>query len=184
MKISTLITAASACDVSSNMNFINYRNDMNQIDTLIQQYFELDDMSKRQEQRFERIRERFADKVERITDVAEGLYCKCGAVAENTPTDNLQLISSLSSFGRKKRSSDNLADDLDLIFDTVEAWYEANLDSCSKSQYRLERQVNRMRDNWKQSLLHKLNIQLTVDVDEAADPMDALNQIMSLPSFG
>jgi len=41
-----------------------------------------------------------------------------------------------------------------------------------------------MRDNWKHSLLHKLNIQLTVDADEAADPMDALNQIMSLPSFG
>ena len=48
MKLSILITAASACDVSSNMNFINYRNDMNQIDTLIKQYFELDDMSKRQ----------------------------------------------------------------------------------------------------------------------------------------
>ena len=48
MKLSILITAASACDVSSNMNFINYRNDMNQIDTLIKQYFELEDMSKRQ----------------------------------------------------------------------------------------------------------------------------------------
>ena len=65
----------------------------------------LNTRTKRQEQRFERIRERFADKVERITDVAEGLYCKCGAVTENTPSDNLQLISSLSSFGRKKRSS-------------------------------------------------------------------------------
>jgi hypothetical protein len=89
----------------------------------------------------------------------------------------------LPSFGRKKRSSDNLADDLDQIFDAVDAWYEANLASCSKSQYRLERQVTRMRDNWKHSLLHKLNIQLTVD-EQAAEPMDALNQIMGLPSFG
>lgn len=40
-----------------------------------------------------------------------------------------------------------------------------------------------MRDNWKHSLLHKLNIQLTVD-EQAAEPMDALNQIMGLPSFG
>ena len=39
---------------------------------------------------------------------------------------------------------DNLADDLDQVFDAVDAWYEDNLGSCSKSQYRLERQVTRI----------------------------------------
>jgi len=183
MKFSILISTVAACDVSSNVNFINYKQDMDQIDDLIEQYFKLDDMNQRQEKRFERVRERFGDKVERITDVAANLYCKCGTVTTNTPTDNLQLISSLPSFGRKRRSTENLANDLDTIFDSVEAWYEANLDSCSRSESRLERQVNRMRQNWKASLVHKLNIQLTVE-EESSEPMNALNQIMNLPSFG
>ena len=47
MKLSILISTVAACDVSSNVNFINYKQDMGQIDNLIQQYFELDVMNQR-----------------------------------------------------------------------------------------------------------------------------------------
>ena len=47
MKISILISTVAACDVSSNVNFINYKQDMDQIDDLIEQYFKLDDMNLR-----------------------------------------------------------------------------------------------------------------------------------------
>ena len=47
MKISILISTVAACDVSSNVNFINYKQDMDQIDDLIEQYFKLDDMNQR-----------------------------------------------------------------------------------------------------------------------------------------
>ena len=40
--------------------------------------------------------------------------------------------------------TDDLEDDLDAIFDAVEAWYDENLSSCAKSQYRLDRQVDRI----------------------------------------
>lgn len=47
MKLSILISTVAACDVSSNVNFINYKQDMDQIDDLIEQYFKLDDMNQR-----------------------------------------------------------------------------------------------------------------------------------------
>ena len=47
MKFSILISTVAACDVSSNVNFINYKQDMDQIDDLIEQYFKLDDMNQR-----------------------------------------------------------------------------------------------------------------------------------------
>merc|ERR1739838_73720 len=130
-KFSILISTVAACDVSSNVNFINYKQDMDQIDDLIEQYFKLDDMNQRQEKRFERVRERYGDKVERITDVAANLYCKCGTVTTNTPTDNLQLISSLPSFGRKRRSTGNLDFESSLVTFvriSVVAWIEHSLD--------------------------------------------------------
>ena len=47
MKLSALFSIATACDVSSNVNFINYRQELERIDGLVQQYFELDDMTQR-----------------------------------------------------------------------------------------------------------------------------------------
>ena len=47
MKLSVLFSLATACDVSSNVNFINYRQELEQIDGLVQHYFELEDMTQR-----------------------------------------------------------------------------------------------------------------------------------------
>ena len=50
-----------------------------------------------------RVRERFEDKVDRIQSVAGELYCRCGDREDSTPVNNLQLISQLPSFGKRKR---------------------------------------------------------------------------------
>ena len=57
----------------------------------------------RQEKRVIRIRERFEDKVSRIQLVAADLYCRCGDRDTSTAVNNLQLISQLPSFGKRKR---------------------------------------------------------------------------------
>ena len=50
-----------------------------------------------------RVRERFEDKVDRVQSVAAELYCRCGDREEETAVNNLQLISQLPSFGKRKR---------------------------------------------------------------------------------
>ena len=50
-----------------------------------------------------RVRERFEDKVDRVQSVAAELYCRCGDRQEGTAVNNLQLISQLPSFGKRKR---------------------------------------------------------------------------------
>ena len=60
-------------------------------------------MNLRQEKRMNRVRERFEDKVSRVQDVAADLYCRCGDREEETAVNNLQLISQLPSFGKRKR---------------------------------------------------------------------------------
>ena len=192
MKIfAILLNLNAACDVSSNAKFINFRRELARIDDVITDYFEFDGMNNRQSKRYERVRERYEDKVERISAVIETLYCRCGTIVPNTPLNNLQLIASLPSGKRKRRSSDNMEADLEVIIGNVESWYQTNLASCTKSQGRLASQVTRMRTKWAPRLGEKLNLHIAQsdaeddeEEDDQVSPQEALNTIMSLNAFG
>merc|ERR1712113_157682 len=87
------------------MGYGLFKQNLAQIDSVIETYFQMENMTTRQEKRMNRVRERFEDKVARVQDVAADLYCRCGDREEETAVNNLQLISQLPSFGKRKRSS-------------------------------------------------------------------------------
>merc|ERR1712176_226299 len=185
------LTIASACDLSNDANYGYFKQNLAQIDSVIETYFQMEDMTTRQEKRMNRVRERFEDKVARVQDVAADLYCRCGDREEETAVNNLQLISQLPSFGkRKRRDAVELGSELDSVFDSVEEWYGESLKDCGRAEQRLEKQVRRMRDFWKGGLIMKYKQQTSIPSsashkeETSDDANEALNNIMNLSVFG
>jgi hypothetical protein len=105
----------------------------------------MENMTTRQEKRMNRVRERFEDKVDRVKLVAADLFCRCGDREEPTAINNLQLISQLPSFGkRKRRDAVELGSEIDSVIDSVEEWYGENLKDCDRAADRLTKQVKRI----------------------------------------
>jgi len=185
------LTIASACDLSNDANYGLFKQNLAQIDSVIETYFQMENMTTRQEKRMNRVRERFEDKVARVQDVAADLYCRCGDREEETAVNNLQLISQLPSFGkRKRRDAVELGSELDSVFDSVEEWYGESLKDCGRAEKRLEKQVGRMRDFWKGGLIMKYKQQTSIPSsashkeETSDDANEALNNIMNLSVFG
>merc|ERR1712227_398851 len=189
------LTLASACDLSNDANYGYFKQNLAQIDSVIETYFQMENMTTRQEKRMNRVRERFEDKVDRVQSVAAELYCRCGDREEETAVNNLQLISQLASFGkRKRRDVVELGSEIDSVFDSVEEWYGESLKDCGRAETRLEKQVQRMRDLWKGGLIMKYKRQSSIPSsashkeetsDEASNNAnEALNNIMNLSVFG
>jgi len=190
------VTLAAACDLSNDANYGFFKQNLAQIDSVIGNYFEMENMTTRQEKRMNRVRERFEDKVSRVQSVAAELYCRCGDREKTeTAVNNLQLISQLPSFGkRKRRDAVELGSEVDSIIDSVEEWYGENLKDCGRAEDRLNSQVERMRNFWKGGLILKYQKQTSISIsssasnkeqEETADSAnEAMNNIMNLSVFG